>query len=176
MVENKNIINTYHISFNTYLIVPIKQGEKIHSQVYDGNGVHVVEQKPLYIVRNSCNVLGSNYNNAKNISKSFFGKEKHKLPIIITHDFGIPNVFFPLLSPSSPNNIWIGLHGIINIRRLKEFTEITLKDGRDLVLPINYSSFCSQYVCATMLQKYASNQRTTIRNEIDPSFETDATE
>lgn len=166
MLKNRTFIESYRISFNTYLIMPIKHGEKLYSHVYDKNGEYIVERKPLYIVRKSCEVLGYNYNHAKNFSKSFFGKEKHKLPIIITHD-GIPNVFFPLFSPSSPNNIWIGLHAITNIRRHKEFTEITLIDGREKVLHINYASFCSQYVCATMLQKHASHQRIIIRNELN---------
>ena len=171
MLKNSIVIDSYHISFNTYLIVPVKHGEKLYSHVYDKSGEYVVEQKPLYIVRNSCNVLGNNYNNAKKIAKCFLGKEKHKLPIVVTHDFGIPNVFFPLLSPSSSNNIWIGLHAITNIRRLKEFTEITLKNGTELVLPLNYASFCSQYVSATMLQKHVAHQRSTIRNELDQSFD-----
>ena len=167
MLENVTVIDSYHISFNTYLIVPTKHGEKLYSHVFDKHGEYVVERKPLYIVRNSCTVLGGNYNNSKRMAKCFFGKEKHKLPIVVTHDFGIPTVFFPLLSPSSPNNIWIGLHAIINIRRVNDLTEITLRDGKELVLQINYASFCSQYVCATMLQKYASHQRTLIRNELN---------
>lgn len=166
MLRNSIHIESYRISLNTYLIMPVQHGDKLYSHVYDKNGEYIVERKPLYIVRKSCEVLGYNYNNAKNFSKSFFGKEKHKLPIIITHD-GIPNVFFPLFSPASPNNIWIGLHAITNIRRLKESTEITLINGKEFVLQINYASFCSQYVCATMLQKHASHQRIIIRNELN---------
>ncbi|MDN4492252.1 competence protein ComK [Ureibacillus aquaedulcis] len=165
MLKNIILIESYRISFNTYLIMPIKNGEKLYCHVYDKNGEFIVERKPIYIVRKSCEILGYNYNHAKNFSKSFLGKAKHKLPIIITHD-GIPNVFFPLFSPTSPNNIWVGLHAITNIRRHKEFTEITLIDGKEFVLPINYASFCSQYVCATMLQKHASQQRIIIRNEL----------
>lgn len=166
MLEDVNVVNSYHISFNTYLIEPMEHGEKLYSRVYDKNGEIIVERKPLYIVRKSCYAMGSNYNAARMVAKRFFGKEKHKLPIIISHDYGIPCVFFPLLSPASPSNVWIGLHAIINIRRLKDFTEITLKNGKELVLQINYSSFCSQYVCATMLQKYAANQRLIIQNEL----------
>ncbi len=171
MFGNENIIDSYHISFNTYLIEPITKEGKLYSHVYDKGGEYVVGRKPLYIVRNSCNVLGSNYNNSMKMARIFFGKDKHKLPIVITHDFGIPNVFFPLFSPSSPNNMWIGLHGIANIRRLKEFTEITLKDGKELIIEINYASFCAQYVSATMLQKFASQQRLIIRNELNPPFD-----
>ncbi|MFC7685681.1 competence protein ComK [Ureibacillus sp. GCM10028918] len=166
MQKNIILIESYRISFNTYLMMPIKRGEKLYCHVYDKNGEYVVERKPLYIVRKSCEVLGYNYTHAKNFSKSVLGKAKHKLPVIITHD-GIPNVFFPLFSPSSPNNIWVGLHAIANIRRLKDFTQITLIDGKEFELQINYSSFCAQYVAATMLLKHASNQRIIIRNELN---------
>ena len=166
MLNNVNIIDSYHISFNTYLIEPMNHGGKLYSRIYDQQGEFIVNKKPLFIVRKSCQVMGSNYNTARLVSKRFFGDEKHKLPIIISHDYGIPCVFFPLLSPTSPNNVWIGLHAITNIRRSKDFTEITLKNGKEVILQINYPSFCSQYVCAAMLQKFATTQRLIIQNEL----------
>ncbi|MDI7742899.1 competence protein ComK [Lysinibacillus fusiformis] len=173
MFQNLIVIDAYYISFNTFLIEPVEHEGKLYSHVYDKSGEYIVERKPFYIVRHSCNVLGSNYNNAKKIAQCFLGSEKHKLPIVVTQDFGIPNVFFPLHSPNSPSNIWVGLHAITNIRRLKEYTEITLKNGIELVVPLNYASFCSQYVSATMLQKHVAHQRTTIRNELNQPFDTE---
>lgn len=166
MLENVNVVDAYHISFNTYLIEPIKHGDKLFSHIYDKNGEVIVERKPIYIVRKSCHDLGTNYNATRIVAKRFFGNEKHKLPIIIFHDFGIPCVFFPLLSPTSSNNIWIGLHAITNIRRHHDCTQITLKNGKEILLQLNFPSFCSQYVNATMLQKYATKQRSIIQNEL----------
>lgn len=169
-MEHTNIVDSYHVSFNTYLVEPIQHEDKLFSRVYDKSGEVIVSRKPLYIIRKSCLLMGSNYNAARETSKSFFGKEKHKLPIIISHDYGIPCVFFPLLSPTSPNNLWIGLHAITNIRRYNDCTEITLKNGKEIILHVHYSSFCSQYVSATMLQKYAKNQRLILQNELELPF------
>lgn len=166
MPENINVVDYYHLSFNSYLIEPVKHEDKLFSRVYDKTGEVIVGRKPIYIVRKSCQVMGNNYKAAREVSKRFFGKEKHKLPIIISHDYGIPCVFFPLLSPASPSNVWIGLHAVTNIRRSKDCTEITLKDGKELLLNVNYSSFCSQYVSASMLQKYATNERLIFQNEM----------
>ena len=163
---NATIAESYHVSFNTYLIEPLIHGDKLYSRVYDKNGEMVVSRKPIYIIRKSCVLMGSNYKTARTVSKRFFGDEKHKLPIIISHDYGMPCVFFPLLSPTSPNNVWVGLHAIINIRRFKDCTEITLKDGRELILNFNYSSFCTQYVCATMLNKFGTHQRLILQNDL----------
>ncbi|HWK21910.1 MAG TPA: competence protein ComK [Ureibacillus sp.] len=170
MSKNASIIDFYRISLNTYIIIPIQNGKKTYAHIYDKNGEYIVELKPLYIVRKSCNGIGYNYNIAKKFSKSFFGKEKHKLPLLISYNES-PNIFFPLFSPSSPNNIWIGLDAIINIKRLKDSTEITLRDGKEIVLPINYASFCSLYVSATMLRKHAANQKKMIENELNQPLE-----
>lgn len=166
MSKRLNVVDSYHISFNTYLIEPIVHGDVIYSRVYDKSGIVTVSRKPIYIIRKSCILMGTNYRMARLLSKRFFGNEKHKVPIIISHDYGMPCVFFPLLSPTSPNNVWVGLHAIINIRRLKDSTEVTLKDGRELVLNLNYSSFCTQYVSASMLQKFGTNQRLILKNEV----------
>lgn len=165
-METLNFVDSYYVSFDTYLIEPLKHGDKLFSRIYEKGGEVIVGRKPIYLIRKSCSLTGTNYKSARIMSKSFFGKEKHKLPVIISHDYGIPCVFFPLLSPASPNNVWVGLHAIINIRRHNDCTEITLKDGREMTLHVHYTSFCSQYVSASMLQKYASNQRLVIQSEL----------
>ncbi|KGR90535.1 hypothetical protein CD30_10705 [Ureibacillus massiliensis 4400831 = CIP 108448 = CCUG 49529] len=165
-MQSETIVDSYHLSFNSYLIKPIKKGEKLYSCVYDKSGEVIVSRKPLYIIRKSCILMGTSYTAAREVSKSFFGKEKHKLPIIIAYDYGIPLVFFPILSPASPNNVWVALHSIVNIQKADDCTLITLKDDREIKLQVHYTSFCTQYVCATMLQKYGSNQRLIIQNDL----------
>ncbi|KGR80593.1 competence protein ComK [Ureibacillus manganicus] len=159
-------VNSYYLSFNSYLIEPIQHGDKLYSRVYDKSGEVVVSRKPLYIIRKSCDLMGSRYNAAREVSKNFLGPDKHKLPIIIAYDYGVPLVFFPILSPTSPSNVWVGLHSIINIQQDMDQTKITLKDDREIILQVPQSSFNNQYVRATMLQKHASNQRLIIQNAI----------
>ncbi|HWL25733.1 MAG TPA: competence protein ComK [Ureibacillus sp.] len=165
-MKNLQTIDSYCLSFNSYLIEPLEHGDKLYSRVYDKSGEVIVSRKPLYIVRKSCDLMGSKYNAARKVSKKLLGDYMHKLPVIIAYDFGIPLVFFPILSPSSPNNVWVGLHSIINIEPLKDQTKITLKDDREIILQMPQSSFNNQYVRATMLQKRASNQRLIIQNDL----------
>ncbi|QCR31552.1 competence protein ComK [Lysinibacillus sp. SGAir0095] len=162
--KNVPVLKSYHITLDTYLIEPIMCGEKIYSYVYDKKGEFIVERKPFYIVRRSCDVLGYNYKSAIKFSKEFFGKDKHKLPILIAHD-GKPNILFPIYSPTSPNNIWVGLHGIANIGVNKHPSEITLLDGKEKTLPVSITSLNSQYVYATMLYKYSSQLKMMIQNK-----------
>nr|WP_106783781.1 competence protein ComK [Lysinibacillus timonensis] len=163
---DETILQSYHLSFNSYLVEPMMHEGKLYSRVYDKSGEVIVSKKPIQIIRKSCLLMGTSYKAAREVSKKFFGPEKHKLPIVITYDFGNALVFFPILSPSSPNNVWVGLHSIINIRKSNDQTIITLKDNRELTVQINCSSFSMQYVCATMLQKHATSQRLIIQKDI----------
>ncbi|SOC35010.1 competence protein ComK [Ureibacillus acetophenoni] len=159
-------VDSYYLSFNSYLIEPIEHGDKLYSRVYDKSGEVIVSRKPLYIIRKSCDLMGSKYNAAREFSKRFLGDSKHKLPVIIAYDYGVPLVFFPILSPTSSSNVWVGLHSIINIQSVNDQTKITLKDEREIILQLPQTSFNNQYVRATMLQKHASNKRLIIQNDL----------
>ena len=159
MDDKNRIVNTYHVTKDTYIIEPINHEGKPFTRIYDKSGEVIISKKPLSVIRDSCKNMGSSLKFAQQVSKEFFGEEKHKLPIIISFHFGLPFVVFPLLSPSSPNNIWIGLNGVSKIRRKNSQTEVTLKDGREFTLQINYASFCIQYVCAMLLFKHAQTKR-----------------
>lgn len=158
-------IDLYYITPNTYLIEPVEHNGKYHSIVYDKFGVFYVDKRPLRILNDTLKKLGTSYKAAIEFSKSFLGKEKHKLPIVMSYDQ--PYTFLPLLSPNSSKNIWIAQHAIINIRKCGDSTEITLKNDHEFILPLHYTSFCTQYVCATMLQKFAIKQREVIQRELD---------
>lgn len=159
------IVDSYILSKNTYLVEPIKHEDKLYSKVYEKTGEFIVRKKPLKLIRDTCKMMGGTYNSARAYSKSFFGNEKHKLPIIVTHNYGIPCVFFPLYSPTSPSNVWVSLNAIINIRKMDNCTVITLKNEKEITLFVSYNSFCSQYVCATMLYKHFLSQRLIIEQE-----------
>ncbi|CAM5190716.1 Competence protein ComK OS=Ureibacillus acetophenoni OX=614649 GN=SAMN05877842_101208 PE=4 SV=1 [Ureibacillus acetophenoni] len=167
-MKNLKSVNSYHLSFNSYLIEPIEHGDKLYSRVYDKSGEVIVSRKPLYIVRKSCELMGTKYNAAREYSKKLLGDGKHKYPVIIAYDYGVPLVFFPILSPSSPNNIWIGLHSMINTipSPTKDQITLVLKDDREITLQVPLATFNFQYVRASMLQKQASNQRLIIQNDL----------
>ncbi|MBB5150414.1 MULTISPECIES: competence protein ComK [Ureibacillus] len=163
MVDTE-VIDWYYITPNTYLIEPVEHKGKHCSLVYDKFGIFYVDKKPLKLVGDTLKKLGTTYKASTDFSKRFFGKEKHKLPIVLSYDQ--PYAFFPLLSPYSSKNIWIAQHAIINIQKCEDSTIITLKNDYEITLPIHYPSFCTQYVCATMLLKFALKQREAIHKEL----------
>lgn len=163
-MEDFKYIDFYYITPNTYLIEPIEHNGKCYSIVYDRHGVFFVKKKPLRILNDTLKKLGTTYKAATNFSKKFLGKEKHKLPIVMSYDQ--PYTFLPLFSPHSSKNIWIAQHAIINIRKCNDTTVITLKNDCEFVLPLHYTSFCTQYVCATMLKKFAIKQREVVQKEL----------
>jgi len=166
ILKKGNFVDSYCVTRNTYMIEPIHlDNNKTYSRVYDKGGEVLVSQSPLKIIKESCKNMSINYHAARQFAKEFFGEEKHKLPISISYANGFPCVFFPLLSPDSSDNCWIGLHAIINFKKVKNCTEITLKDGRELTLQVHSSSFSSQYVYSTMFQIYIKNKRQEIQND-----------
>ena len=167
MTKAVPVLDSYQIRLDTYLIAPYQMGDKTYSYVYDKSGEYIVKRKPLYIVRRSCKLFGYSYKTAIQFSKEFFGKDKHKLPILLPHE-GVPNIMFPLYSPSSLNNIWIGLHGIANIGDHKQSQEITLIDGKETPLPVSNTSFNSQYLRAIKLYTHAFNEINNLKSDNKP--------
>ncbi|MEG0450750.1 MAG: competence protein ComK [Lysinibacillus sp.] len=161
MTTNKIYIGAYLVSFNTYILQPFRQDSKIYTRVVDKHNELIVTRKPMYVIRKSCLSLGTTYETAKNAAKRFFGNQ-HKLPIVVTHDFGVPCIFLPTFSPNSDLNTWVGLHAITNIQPLESGCLVTLKNGVRIELHVKYASFSKQFVNASMLYKHYLEERKQI--------------
>lgn len=147
-------VSNYIASHTTYFLKSISHHERIYTLVADKHGRVIYPYKPIKIIRNTCKLHGSTYQASQLQAKQFFGKNKHKLPILISYDFGDPCIFFPLFSPSSPHNIWIAFQSIVNIVEHKEETIVTFIDGSEEYLPLHCKSFNHQYVRASMFYKH----------------------
>lgn len=161
MKASPNVLGNYIMSFNTYYLEPFKHENRIYSRIIDKHNEIIVARKPLNIIRKSCLFLGTNYEATRALSKRFFGNQ-HKLPIILTHDFGIPCIFIPTYSPRSDQNSWIGLHAIEQALPHNGGTKIILKNEVVIEVPTTFSSFSKQYINAIMLQKHFTKVRRQI--------------
>lgn len=161
MKMKQHVLGSYLMSFNTYYIEPTRHGHEIYSRVIDKHNEVIVALKPMQIVRKSCLFLGTTYEATRHLSKQFFGNQ-HKLPIILTHDFGIPCVFIPTCSPKSHANTWIGLHAIEEASPCKDGTKVLLKNDDELIVPATYSSFSKQFLNASMLHKHFTKVRKSL--------------
>jgi len=101
----------YVISFDTFMLQPVNEGEVISTRVIERNRELNISKKPIHIVKKSCDYYGSSLQNSVNIARLTLGNH-HKTPIIVAHDFGIPYIFLPTMSPTSEHNIWISYHAI----------------------------------------------------------------
>lgn len=166
-----NYINVYLMSFNTYLLQPVKHESKIFTRVIDKHNELIVTRKPMHVLRKSCISLGTTYEAAKQSAKRFFGNQ-HKLPIVVAYDFGYPCIFLPTYSPNSVQNMWIGLHAISNITPSEIGCVVTLKNDKRIELPIKYASISKQFVNASMLYKHYMDERKqlTYNTPYDPPF------
>ncbi len=113
-MDKKKRIGSYIVSFDTFLLQPVVKGNKISTHVIERNGELNVPRKPIHIVRKSCDYYGGSLQNSTNTAKLAIGK-RHKTPIIIAHDFGVPYIFLPTMSPNSEQNVWVSYSAIDNI-------------------------------------------------------------
>ncbi|MEK4228453.1 competence protein ComK [Solibacillus sp. FSL H8-0538] len=154
MNKDFRYVTSYIASNTTFLLRSITANGKTHTIIHDKQGKVKFAQKPIKIVRATCRIHGTTFEAAQKMAKLFFGDNRHKLPIMISIDYGNPCVFFPLFSPHSTSNIWVNLQSITNIVERGDETIITLTDMSEEVLPIHYKSFNQQYVRAMMFYKH----------------------
>lgn len=163
MTNEPFFVPSYIVSSTTFLLRPHISHDKIHTIIYDKQGKIMFADKPLKIIRSTCRMHGTTFTAIQRKAKLFFGNARHKLPILLTTDYGNPCIFFPLFSPHSPNNAWINLHAITNIKEVGEETIVTLSISTEVTLPIHYKSFNQQYVRAMMYYKYLVHQRSQFK-------------
>ena len=151
-LKNKKRSAQYIISFDTFMLRPMFQDNKVFTHVNERNGDLSVPRQPIHIVKNSCDYYGNSLHNSTNSSKMVLGK-RHKTPIILAHDFGIPYIFLPTMSPSSDQNVWISYNAIENIEEDNLGCIITLENGRSFKLNVSPTTMYRQYAFATILEK-----------------------
>lgn len=154
MKNNFRYVTSYFASSTTFMLSSFTTNGKVHTLIHDKQGTVMFAQKPLKIIRSTCRAHGTTLQGAQMMAKLFFGDSRHKLPIMLSMDYGNPCVFFPLFSPHSSSNIWVNLQSIININERGEETIVTLTDMTEIVLPIHCKSFNQQYVRAMMYYKH----------------------
>ena len=104
---NKKRIGSYIVSFDTFMLQPVFKGNKISTRVIERNGeFDRLHENPFILLEILAIFMVALLQNSTNTAKLAIGK-RHKTPIIIAHDFGIPYIFLPTMSPNSELNTWI---------------------------------------------------------------------
>ncbi len=151
-MDEKRWIGNYIVSFDTFLLLPVVKGNKISTRVIERNGELSVPRKPIHIVRKSCDYYGGSLQNSTNTAKLAIGK-RHKTPIIVAHDFGVPYIFLPTMSPNSEQNSWISYSAVDNIEPDNMGCILYLENGLSFKFNVSATTMYRQYAVATLLEK-----------------------
>ena len=103
--------SNYLVSFNTIALVPIWIENNLYTRVIENHIEFLVKMKPSAIIKKSLIFYGNSYKLATFFSRESIG-HLHKLPLMISHDFGVPLIMMPTLSAESEGNIWISFPAI----------------------------------------------------------------
>ena len=106
-------VNTYIIMEDTMAIIPkYTKNAELHSYVLEKYQVKNVSQKPLTIVKRSCDYYASDLSGRLKAASTIL-KGKRMLPVLISESNRICMV--PLCSPHRPECIWLSLRHVVDI-------------------------------------------------------------
>lgn len=151
--------SNYFISFNTIALVPVWIENKLYTRVIENHTEFLVRMKPSTIVKKSITFYGNSYKHATFFSRESIG-HLHKLPLMISHDFGVPLIMMPTLSPESEGTIWISFSAIERYS-LNTHNQCVVHFTNSQVLSVNvsYSTMCRQFVLSHFLTNHFQKTR-----------------
>nr|WP_192598723.1 competence protein ComK [Sporosarcina limicola] len=145
-------ISNYIVSFDTFMLQPIYQDNKISTRVIERNGEIYIPRKPIHIIKKSCEYYGGSLQNSTNSARLTLRK-RHKTPIIIANDFGKPCIFLPTISPNSEQNVWFLYHAIDNIESNPLGCTVYMENNRSFKVNISATTMYRQYAFCSILEK-----------------------
>jgi len=168
---DKKIIaaSKYYVSFNTIALVPVWMENKLYTRVIENHTEFLVKMKPSTIIKKSLVFYGNSYKHATLFSRESIGR-LHKLPLMISHDFGIPLIMMPTLSAESDSNIWISFSAVERYS-LNSHSECLVHFTNSQELPVNvsYSTMCRQFVLSHFLTNHFQKMREKINHPFSQS-------
>ncbi|GGG13406.1 hypothetical protein GCM10007425_04640 [Lysinibacillus alkalisoli] len=156
--------DTYLISFNTLMLLPETTGHRTRTKIIDRQQNIIINRKPMYVIRKTCLTLGLSYEMTRKNAKNFFGNQ-HKLPIVVSHDYGVPCVFFPTFSPTAEGNVWIGLHAVKRIDPTEVNCTVTLINNEVVPLEASFVTVLKQFANANLLYRHFKRERAAILHD-----------
>ena len=163
MLDVKVLKAPYYVSFDTFVLEPYVYDDEIITRVIERRQEFLVKEKPLQIVKNSINLYGGSFKQATHYAKQVIGNY-HKTPIIVAHDYGIPYIFIPTLSPNSDHNVWIASHSIDNYSAVPQGCMVYLENNQAVKVNVSFNTIARQYSFANTLGKRFDKVRRHLNN------------
>lgn len=144
----------YEINEGTLAILPL---DVYRSKVLEDEVEYVIEENPYQIMDDSCRYFGSSYKGRKEGARSILG-EGYKIPILVEDGRNI--VFFPTVSPSAHDCIWIASKKIKCTKYIDELSsKIIFDNSKEIEVPISKRSLDNQLLRATRLESVVRNRK-----------------
>lgn len=148
--QQTEMIDEYEINPCTMMITPTSYGSKTYSKIVELQDEFLSPFRPIDIIKKSCQYFGSSYEGRITGTKQLIGIF-HKVPITIDPTNSI--YFFPTISPTNSQCIWISHEHVASHKRLEQNTTlVTFRNKESYIVPISYSSFENQLLRTALLR------------------------
>ena len=114
-LKNINQDLPYIISTSTLVLQTIRKKNGTETLITENDRTFTHPRKSTHIIRAACQHYGSSFKVATSHAKRILFN-RHKVPILIAFDRGIPLIMIPTMSATSEQNIWIAFHAIVNFK------------------------------------------------------------
>lgn len=142
MLKQEILKEEYEINPYTMMIKPYFKDSKFYSEIIEEDERLIIPEKPLDIVKRSCEYFGSSFDGRKQGTKMLI-MVTHKPPIMIDPYTSI--YFIPTTSPTNPQCIWISHDHIISHQKgSNNNTIIHFNNDQSFEIPISITSFMNQ--------------------------------
>ena len=146
----------YEINSDTLIILP---EVNYQAKVLERENEYLVETTPFKIMEHSCEYFGSSLEGRQKGSKNMIGSI-YKTPILVEESRNL--IFFPTISPSLEENIWISFNNIEKYYKEGNKTKVIFKNNKELVLDIPYHSFDNQVLRGARLESITRKRKEKI--------------
>lgn len=106
---------SFILSMSTFALETIRGENGIKTLITEAGGKFTHPRKPQHLIRAACQHYGTTLNVATSHAKHIL-YNRHKVPILIAFNQGIPLIMIPTMSANSEQNIWIAFHAIVNFK------------------------------------------------------------
>lgn len=140
------------ISTSTFVLRTIHKENKIKTLIIEGDRTFTHPRKSMHLIRAACQHYGTSFNVATRHAKRILNN-RHKVPILIAFDRGIPLIMIPTMSSASEQNIWISFHAIVNFKSDETGnTIIYLLNNHSIHVNVSETTIQRQIALAHILQ------------------------
>ena len=150
VIDEKVLVEEYEINPFTMIIFPYEYGSKTYSRVIEIESEYISPFKPTELVKKGCEYNLSDYKASKKATRRLT-RVTHKAPITIDPTNSI--FFFPTMSPSKSDCIWVShVHVLSHQRNDAYSTRVTFRNKQTFILPLSYISFEKQFLRTSELR------------------------